>query len=105
VRAAGEAGPSGHAFGAGAACLHAPAPFPDLRLSIFAPDRRLVGGIDEKTGLPKDQFSAPHGICVDSRGDVYVGEVSFTVWSSYTHPGEPHPKKLRSLQKLVSVAA
>ena len=79
--------------------------YPNLgpRISIVAPDGKLVGRVDEKSGLPKDQFSAPHGICVDSRGDVYVGEVSFTVWSNYTHPGEPHPKNLRSLQKLVRV--
>ena len=27
-----------------------------------------------------DQFVAPHGLCVDSRGDIYVGEMSWTQW-------------------------
>ena len=40
---------------------------------------------------------------VDSRGDIYVGEVSYTNWPS-THPGVPVPKDLRSLQKLEKVA-
>ena len=31
-------------------------------------------------GLGADQFLAPHGLCVDSRGDIYVGEVSWTQW-------------------------
>ena len=44
----------------------------------------------------------PHGLAVDSRGDIYVGEVSYTNWPS-THPGQPMPKLLRSLQKLEKV--
>jgi hypothetical protein len=27
-------------------------------------------------------FCAPHGLCVDSQGDVYVGEVSYTFAAS-----------------------
>jgi len=38
----------------------------------------------------------------DSRGDIYVGEVSFTNWGN-RYKGEPHPPGLRSLQKLVKV--
>ena len=64
----------------------------------------MVGRVDEKSGLPPGQFSAPHGICVDRHGDVYVGEVSWTAWQNYTHPGEPVPQTVRSLQKLVRVA-
>jgi hypothetical protein len=38
-------------------------------------------------------------LAVDSRGDIYVGEVSFTAWPRV---GEgPPPKTLRSLRKLV----
>ena len=36
------------------------------------------------------------------KGDIYVGEVSYTNWPS-THPGVPVPKYLRSLQKLEKV--
>ena len=37
-----------------------------------------LGGL--RAGLGVDQFLAPHGLCVDSRGDIYVGEVSWTQW-------------------------
>ena len=37
-----------------------------------------LGGL--RAGLGIDQFLAPHGLCVDSRGDIYVGEVSWTQW-------------------------
>ena len=50
-----------------------------LRVSIFTNDGRLLarwggGGKDRETTL----FIAPHAIAVDSRGDLYVGEVSGT---------------------------
>ena len=45
-----------------------------------------------------DQFLAPHGLCVDSRCDVYVGEVSWTQWPN-RFPNEPSPDNLRSLRK------
>jgi len=50
-----------------------------LRVSIFTNDGRLLarwggGGKDRATTL----FIAPHAIAVDSRGDLYVGEVSGT---------------------------
>ena len=48
-------------------------------------------------GLGEGQFIAPHGICLDSRGDIYVGEVA---WTNISHTEEP-PEKVRSLQKLV----
>ena len=43
------------------------------------------------------RFYSPHGIAVDSRGDIYVAEVS---WSDYGRHMDP-PQELRSLQKLV----
>ena len=33
-------------------------------------------------GLGPGQFISPHGLAVDSRGDLYVGEVCYTAWSS-----------------------
>ena len=47
------------------------------RVSVFCPRGRLLarfGGGDNPTA-PGD-FFAPHGICIDSRGDVYVAEVA-----------------------------
>jgi hypothetical protein len=45
---------------------------------------------------------APHGIAVDSQGDLYVGEVAHAAWPSM-YPGEPLPPDLRTLRKLKRV--
>src|SRR4030095_13636719 len=45
---------------------------------------------------------SPHGLAVDSSGDIYVGEVSYTNWGN-RYKGQPHPPGLRSLQKLARV--
>ena len=47
-------------------------------------------------GEKPGQFIAPHGIAIDSRGDIYVGEVSWTIMGQRLQP----PRELRSLQKL-----
>jgi DNA-binding beta-propeller fold protein YncE len=53
----------------------------------------LFGSAEEGEG--PGQFIAPHGIAVDSKGDVYVAEVSFTIRGSRMDP----PKVLRSFSK------
>ena len=53
----------------------------------------------ESYGGQSGRFYSPHGIAVDSRGDIYVAEVS---WSDYGSKMEP-PRELRSMQKLVRV--
>ena len=60
-----------------------------------------LGGLH--AGLGPDQFLAPHGITVDSRGDLYVGEVSWTNWPNY-YPDQPRPDGLRALHKFRRVA-
>ena len=47
------------------------------------------------------QFIAPHGIAVDSRGDIYVAEVSNTYWAILY--GKKPDHELRSFQKLVKM--
>lgn len=70
------------------------------RLSIVNTKGELVARLaDNGCGTERHQFIAPHGLAVDSRGDIYVGEVSFTAWPR-VGAGEP-PKTLRSLRKLV----
>jgi streptogramin lyase len=54
-------------------------------------------------GLGPDQFLAPHGIAVDSRGDLYVGEVSWTNWAHF-NGDTPRPPDLRSLHKFRRLA-
>ncbi|HEV2356774.1 MAG TPA: peptidyl-alpha-hydroxyglycine alpha-amidating lyase family protein [bacterium] len=50
-------------------------------------------------GSGPGEFVAPHGVAVDSRGDFYVGEVSWTIRGRQLTP----PRELRSLQKFVRV--
>jgi hypothetical protein len=48
------------------------------------------------------QFIAPHGMAVDSRGDIYVAEVANTVWAAMF--GKKPDYELRCFQKLVRVS-
>ena len=74
------------------------------RLSFVDEKGKLLArlGGENGPGLEPGKFVAPHGLALDSRGDIYVGEVSYTNWAG-THPGTPVPKYLRSLQKLEKV--
>ncbi len=73
------------------------------RISIVDHTGKRVGRIGAMHGgLGPDQFLAPHGLTVDSRGDLYVGEVSWTNWPT-TNPGQPRPDNLRSLHKFRKV--
>ena len=47
----------------------------------------------------RGRFYSPHGIAVDSQGDLYVAEVSWTDYGRHMDP----PRELRSMQKLVRV--
>jgi hypothetical protein len=58
------------------------APSPGPRLSILVPDGKRIARIttEPAAGDGPGQFHSPHGLAVDSRGDLYVGEVSYTAW-------------------------
>ena len=73
------------------------------RVSIVDNKGKLLarfGGLH--AGNAPGQFISPHGIAVDSHGDVYVGEVSRTAWPQLK-PDEPAPDPLHSLTKLTKV--
>ena len=53
-------------------------------------------------GQEVGKFLAPHGVCMDARGDIYVGEVSYTNYRNINAGKEP-PANMRSLQKLERV--
>ena len=73
------------------------------RVSIVDHEGKLIGRFgDTPAGTDLGKFLAPHGLAVDSRGDIYVGEVSWTAWPQI-YPGKPHPADLRSLQKFEKV--
>ena len=59
--------------------------------------RRLARLGGAHPGEEPGQFTAPHGLAMDSRGDLYVGEVSWSAYGSRLNP----PRTARSLRKLV----
>ncbi|MEL0112315.1 MAG: peptidyl-alpha-hydroxyglycine alpha-amidating lyase family protein [Rickettsiales bacterium] len=71
------------------------------RLSVMTREgETLVRLGDLHQGMGPHQFMAPHGLAVDSRGDIYVGEVSFT---NMRNSGEEPPANITTLRKLVRV--
>lgn len=70
------------------------------RVSVYTTEGQLLARLgDRLPGSAPGQFVAPHTIAADSRGDVYVGEVSWTIHGRNLNP----PQELRSLSKLVRV--
>ena len=77
------------------------------RLSIVDAKGKLIARLGGKdgAGLEVGKFIAPHGIALDSKGDIYVGEVAFTNWKS-SFPDTEMPAQVRvkrCLQKLEKV--
>ena len=74
------------------------------RLSIVDAKGKLVARLGGKDGpgLEPGKFLAPHGLALDSKGDIYVGEVAYTNWTT-SFPDTPMQRPLRSLQKLEKV--
>jgi DNA-binding beta-propeller fold protein YncE len=73
------------------------APGAGHRISVLSRTGELLwrfGAPDAGEG--PSQFIAPHGIAVDSTGDVYVAEVSWTIRGRNLDP----PRQLRSLSRL-----
>ena len=68
------------------------------RLTVFNTRGRVLARLGrEPFGDEPGRFYAPHGLAVDSKGDIYVAEVS---WSEFGGKMEPE-RILRSMQKLV----
>lgn len=51
-----------------------------------------------RAGIEPGAFMSPHGVAVDSRGDIYVAELTRTVWAR-VYGGEP-PAEVRTVVKL-----
>ncbi|MBI4304933.1 MAG: peptidylglycine alpha-amidating monooxygenase [Chloroflexi bacterium] len=67
-----------------------------LRVSVLDHSGRLVTRFgNPQGGEGPDQFISPHGIALDSRGDIYVAEVSYTAFGSQQNP----PREVASLKK------
>jgi NHL repeat-containing protein len=68
------------------------------RLSILSKEGKILARLgDVRPGEALGQFIAPHGLALDSRGDLYVGEVSWTIAGQHLKP----PREMRSVQKLI----
>ena len=66
------------------------------RVSVLSATGELVARVGGRfAGEKPGEFIAPHGVAVDSRGDFYVAEVSWTAQGKDEKP----PREIRSLQK------
>ena len=66
------------------------------RVRIYNMQGEVVGQLGApQEGEGPGQFIGPHGVAVDSKGDLYVAEVSYVQRGSMMNP----PKELRSLSK------
>jgi DNA-binding beta-propeller fold protein YncE len=73
------------------------------RVSIHTLAGKVVARLGKPHGgiLP-GQFTSPHGIAVDSRGNIFVGELSGRSWSRFST--DPVPAKRRVIHRLRKVA-
>jgi hypothetical protein len=93
-------GPDGNVYVGELNGMTSDAPGMGHRVSILSPQGQLLARIgDPDEGEEPGKFIAPHGVAVDSHGDVYVGEVSFTIRGRNMDP----PRELKSLKKLRKV--
>jgi DNA-binding beta-propeller fold protein YncE len=71
------------------------------RVSILGSKGELVARIGGAfAGERPGEFIAPHGCAVDSRGSVYVAEVSWTALGRTTQPPRPHIRSLQKFERL-----
>jgi len=72
------------------------------RVSLWTLTGEHIASLGDATRESASQFMAPHGVAVDSRGDIYVGEVSRTSMRNkgVVVPPEQH---VRCMQKLVKL--
>ena len=66
------------------------------RISIYNLEGKLLTRFgDPEEGEGPTQFIAPHAAAVDSRGDLYVGDVAYTIRGRHMDP----PRQLKSFRK------
>ena len=67
------------------------------RISVYDTNGNLLSRLGNGFGEGYGQFMAPHSICLDSKGDIYLGEVAWTNQNNWGDPADG----VRSFQKLV----
>ena len=81
---------------AGAPPVQAGVPNLGQRVAVLSEDGEEITAFgDSVGGEAPNQFLAPHGITVDTDGNVYVAEVSYTAYGSLLDP----PREVASLRK------
>ncbi len=74
------------------------------RVSIHTLKGKVLARLGKPhAGILPGQFTSPHGIAVDSRGNIFVGELSGRSWSRFSN--DPAPAKRRVIHRLAKVAA
>src|SRR6266436_1245060 len=92
----GEGGPSGE--------INRDWPNIGPRVSIHTSKGKVLARLGKMhAGLAPGQFTSPHGIAVDGRGNIYVGELSGRNWRRFSK--EPATKRIRVIHKLVMTDA
>ncbi len=73
------------------------------RVSILNNEGELLARLGkDKPGMTPGAFVSPHSLALDSRGDLYVGEVAANDWHQL-FPDTPRPDILRRMQKFQRV--
>jgi DNA-binding beta-propeller fold protein YncE len=71
------------------------------RVGIYTRDGDLIQRIGAPHfGQEPDQFLWPHSVAVDSRGDIYIAEVSFVEWGRHQDPPVDNPASLRKWRRI-----
>jgi hypothetical protein len=92
----GEGGPAG--------AINKDWPNIGARVSIHTLKGQVLARLGKPHGgVAPGQFTSPHGIAVDSQGNIFVGELTGRSWSRFAS-GEA-PKKRRVIHRLRKVAA
>jgi DNA-binding beta-propeller fold protein YncE len=91
----GESGPG--------MAVNAKSPGIGPRVSIVTHEGKPIARLGDATRERASQFIAPHGVAIDSRGDIYVGEVARTAMRNRGTPIKPE-EDIRCMQKLVKLA-
>ena len=63
-------------------------------VALFADLPEASAASVEPAGIETGKFLAPHGIALDSKGDIYVGEVGVTNWKT-SFPDTEMPPEVR----------
>jgi outer membrane protein assembly factor BamB len=90
----GETGPS--------MSVNANSPGIGPRVSLWTLQGERIARVGDASRGHASQFTAPHGVAVDSRGDIYVGEVARTAMKNKGTP-IPDSQDIRCMQKLVKL--